>query len=156
MSDVAPSRTVAGLTPRATNTPDLSRLVRANRTAEPQIEVIPRSEEPAAARQAEETAQPKAISRPARTPRKRNAARPPEIAAADEESYRMTTYLHSSNRDRARAAYRATSHLEGDKSWSDFVERAILAETVRREAAHNAGERYQGDSSPLPAGRPLG
>ncbi|WP_425266425.1 ParB family protein [Cryobacterium zongtaii] len=67
----------------------------------------------------------------------------------------MTTYLSANTRDRARATYRATSHLEGDKSWSDFVERAILAEVERRELAHHAGERYEGDSSPLPVGRPL-
>ena len=69
---------------------------------------------------------------------------------------RMATYLSHRTRDRARATYRATSHLEGDKSWSEFVERAILAEVERREITHNAGERYQADSSPLPAGRPLG
>ncbi|WP_369828612.1 hypothetical protein [Cryobacterium sp. M91] len=67
----------------------------------------------------------------------------------------MTTYLSAQTRYRARATYRATSHLEGDKSWSDFVERAIKAEVERRELLHNAGEPYEGDSSPLPVGRPL-
>ncbi|WP_369125300.1 hypothetical protein [Cryobacterium sp. GrIS_2_6] len=68
----------------------------------------------------------------------------------------MTTYMSNTTRDRARATYRATSHLEGDKSWSDFVERAVLAEVERRERSYNSGERYEGDSSPLSAGRPLG
>ncbi|WP_369124741.1 hypothetical protein [Glaciimonas sp. Cout2] len=72
-----------------------------------------------------------------------------------EPTARMTTYLSAQTRDRARATYRATSHLEGDKSWSDFVERAIQAEVERRELLHNAGEPYEGDSSPLPVGRPL-
>lgn len=68
----------------------------------------------------------------------------------------MTTYLSVATRDRARSTYRAPRHLEGDKSWSDFVESAILAEVARRETAHNAGERYEGDRSPLPAWRPAG
>lgn len=56
---------------------------------------------------------------------------------------------------RVREAYRTTSHLEGDKSWSDFVERAILTEVLRREAAHNSGQVYVGDQTPLSPGRPL-
>lgn len=72
------------------------------------------------------------------------------------ERERVTTYLDGSLRARAREAYRATSHLEGDKSWSDFVERAILAEVLRREAAHNGGRTYAGDTTPLSPGRPLG
>jgi hypothetical protein len=45
-------------------------------------------------------------------------------------------------RNRARAAYRATSYAEGDNSWSHFVAKAIEAETARREAEHNDGEMY--------------
>jgi len=154
MSDTAPTRTIAGLKPRATGAPDLSRLVRANRAIEPEPETEPESVPVAADTQKAETS-PRKASETNRTPRKRTVSRVQELPAAGEETYRMTTYLRSSNRDRARAAYRATSHLEGDKSWSDFVERAIVAETERREAAHNSGRRYQGDSTPLPAGRPL-
>jgi hypothetical protein len=154
MSDTAPTRTIAGLKPRATGAPDLSRLVRANRAVEPEAETGPQSGAATAEPQNAETS-PRKANRTNRTPRKRTVSRVPELPAADEETYRMTTYLRSSNRDRARAAYRATSHLEGDKSWSDFVERAIVAETERREAAHNSGRRYQGDSTPFPAGRPL-
>ncbi|WP_442855792.1 ParB family protein [Frondihabitans sp. Leaf304] len=65
-------------------------------------------------------------------------------------------YLDGRLRARAREAYRATSHLEGDKNWSDFVERAILAEVLRRETVHNDGQTYAGDTTPLSPGRPLG
>ncbi|MBF4577874.1 hypothetical protein [Frondihabitans sp. VKM Ac-2883] len=50
---------------------------------------------------------------------------------------------------RAREAYRATSHLEGDGNWSDFVERAFLAEIPRRETTH------VGDQTPFSPRRPL-
>ncbi len=92
---------------------------------------------------------PAKAAKPSRTPPKKSAT------VVVDSTARMTTYLSAATRDRARATYRATSHLEGDESWSDFVERAVLAEVERRELTHNAGEKYKGDSSPLPVGRPL-
>lgn len=134
------NRQIGGLKPRA-STPDLSRLQARNRT-EAKPETSKRTEaEPAA---------------PAAAPKSPRVTVKKSDTAAMEQNTRMTTYLSVATRDRARSTYRATSYLEGDKSWSDFVERAILAEVERREIAHNAGERYEGDSSPLPAGRPLG
>ncbi|WP_416172986.1 ParB family protein [Cryobacterium sp. 10C2] len=130
MSDDTPSRQIGGLAHRA-GTPDLSRLQARNRT-EPTVQPVQ---------------QPK-LSKPAAAPARK-------AALMAEPTARMTTYLSAQTRDRARATYRATSHLEGDKSWSDFVERAIQAEVERRELLHNAGEPYEGDSSPLPVGRPL-
>ena len=137
MSDDTPNRQIGGLTPRA-GIHDLSRLQARNRT-EPKPETV----------QGTEPAPVKAIKR-AQTPSRKSTT------IEVDSTTRMTTYLSHRTRDRARATYRATSHLEGDKSWSEFVERAILAEVERREITHNAGERYQVDSSPLPAGRPLG
>ncbi|ANP74904.1 ParB family protein [Cryobacterium arcticum] len=131
--DSTPSRQIDGLSHRA-GTPDLSRLQARNR---PDPAPQPTAERPKAVRSA-----------PARASQK--------VAARESEpTTRMTTYLSAETRDRARATYRATSHLEGDKSWSEFVERAIQAEVERRERLHNAGEPYEGDSTPLPVGRPL-
>jgi len=135
MSDDTPNRQIGGLTPRS-KTQDLSRLQARNRT------------EPEAVQQHEPVSVK--VIKPAPAPSRKSETVVLDVTA------RMTTYLSATTRDRARATYRATSHLEGDKSWSDFVERAILAEVERREAAHNAGDRYEGDSSPLPVGRPLG
>jgi hypothetical protein len=137
MSAETPNRQIGGLTPRA-GTHDLSRLQARNRP-EPKPET---DRQPT-------TASPAVTVKPSRTPAKKSAT------VVVDSTARMTTYLSANTRDRARATYRATSHLEGDKSWSDFVERAILAEVERRELAHHAGERYEGDSSPLPVGRPL-
>ena len=43
-------------------------------------------------------------------------------------------YIRESTQNRARAAFRATAHLEDDETYSDFAEKAILAEVQRREA----------------------
>jgi hypothetical protein len=137
MSDETPNRQIGGLKPRA-KTQDLSRLQARNRT-ETKQEAAPQPEPVSV----------KAV-KPSRAPSRKSAT------VVVDSTARMTTYLSATTRDRARATYRATSHLEGDKSWSDFVERAILAEVERRELKHNAGESYKGDTSPLPAGRPLG
>ena len=137
MSDDTPNRQIGGLTPRA-GTQDLSRLQARNRPGP----------KPETAQQAEPA--PAKVVKPSRAAAKKSTS------VVVDSTARMTTYLSAATRDRARATYRATSHLEGDKSWSDFVERAILAEVERRELSHNAGERYEGDSSPLPVGRPLG
>lgn len=137
MSD-APDRSIKGLAPRGA-TPDFSRLQRRNRISP----VMPASQAPAET-QPVEAALPDPV---------RPAAPAPLLVSVERE--RVTTYLDGRLRARAREAYRATSHLEGDKSWSDFVERAILAEVLRREAAHNGGQTYVGDQTPLSPGRPL-
>lgn len=142
MSDTTPDRTIAGLTPR---TVDLTRMQARNR---PQ----PAEEPPALASLAEQPKPTAPKTQKRDTPKKRTAL----TTAVEEKGARITTYLAASLRNRAQAAYRATSHLEGDTSWSDYVERAILTETQRREAEHNAGEPYKGDGSRLSAGRPLG
>ena|SRR5680860_555552 len=137
MSDDTPNRQIGGLAPRA-GTHDLSRLQARNRT----------DPKPSTGQQTEPM--PVDAVKPSRASSRKSAT------VVVDPTTRMTIYLSNTTRDRARATYRATSHLEGDKSWSDFVERAILAEVERRELAHNAGNRYEGDSSPLSAGRPLG
>jgi hypothetical protein len=80
----------------------------------------------------------------------------PEPSTDKDRTRRLSTYLTIDTLERARATYRATSHLEHDRTFSEFVERAIYAEIVRREDAHNAGERYVKNTSRLRPGRPLG
>jgi hypothetical protein len=134
----APDRSIRGLVPRGT-TPDFSRLQRRNRLNGASAVTEVQASTPAA-----EVAVPAPVSQ---------ADSPPVLASGERE--RVTTYLDGRLRSRAREAYRATSHLEGDKSWSDFVERAILTEVLRREAGHNDGQEYVGDATPLSPGRPL-
>ena len=160
MSD-APVRTISGLKPRSSN-PDLSRLQRRNRNALTEQAVLAPT-----AQDAPTIAGPEAVGEQAHDvevlPAVTNqqveahaAAVPPVSKAESERTGRLSTYLTMDTLERARATYRATSHLEHDRTFSDFVERAIYAEILRREAAHNAGERYEADTSRLRPGRPLG
>jgi hypothetical protein len=68
---------------------------------------------------------------------------------------KMTTYIARPTRERAKAAFRATGHLEGDGSFSEFIAAAIARELERREKIYNDGQPYTGDGGRLTAGRPL-
>ncbi|MET3937153.1 hypothetical protein [Arthrobacter sp. OAP107] len=67
----------------------------------------------------------------------------------------MTVSIPTALRNRAKAAYKATSYAEGDNTWAHFVAKAIEAETRRREAEHNQGEMYPSWGEKLPGGRRL-
>lgn len=84
-------------------------------------------------------------------------AHPTVIAGAATTSPRttITFYLPEGLRSRARAAYRSTSFEEKDSSWSEMLNKALLAEVQRREDAHNAGEMFAGNDEPLTPGRPI-
>ena len=68
----------------------------------------------------------------------------------------VTFYLTDAMRNRARAAYRQTSFSERDASWSEMINKALLAEVERRELAYNGGEAFVGNDEPLTPGRPIG
>ncbi|MGJ4845657.1 ParB family protein [Leifsonia sp. Le1] len=68
----------------------------------------------------------------------------------------ITFYLTEGLRNRARSAYRATSFEEKDSSWSEMLNKALVAEIERREAAYNDGTEFAGSDEPLTPGRPIG
>ena len=68
----------------------------------------------------------------------------------------VTFYLTPAMRNRARAAYRHTSFGERDSSWSEMLNKALLAEVERREAEYNGGDAFVGNDEPLTPGRPIG
>ncbi|MDR6972416.1 ParB family protein [Leifsonia shinshuensis] len=68
----------------------------------------------------------------------------------------VTFYLTDAMRNRARAAYRRTSFDERDSSWSEMLNKALLAEVQRRERAYNGGRAFVGNDKPLTPGRPIG
>ena len=125
-----PSRNVSGLPPRQGLPAALTRLQRRNRTP-----------------QEESTTGTPAVTA---VPMRAEQADEPGASRPD----RVTVYLPPALRARARTAYRATAHLEGDRTWSEFVERAILAEVHRRELEHNHGDPYEGYRERLAPGRP--
>lgn len=109
----------------------------------PAIPSIPdvRAEPPLAEeRPAETSDQPSAVADSLTTPRKTT----------------VTFYLTETLRNRARAAYRSTSFEEKDSSWSEMLNKALIAEVERREAEYNRGEMFTGSEAPLTPGRPIG
>jgi len=68
----------------------------------------------------------------------------------------ITFYLTEALRNRARAAYRATSFLEKDTSWSEMLNKALVAEVQRREREHNADRVFTANGDALRPGRPIG
>jgi hypothetical protein len=141
-------RRIQGLAPRAA-TPDLSRLLRKNRNDE----TLPDKAGEDSLSKNEQGQAPNYTS--ADTPGSTAAITPEPMVPQDTDTKRMTVYLATRHYARARAAYRATNYAEGDRSWSDFVEKAVLAEAMRRETLHHNDAPYEPDSSPLSAGRPL-
>lgn len=80
---------------------------------------------------------------------------PKKSAPKEADTTSMTVSIPAALRNRARAAYRATSYIEGDNTWSNFVAKAIEAETARREVEHNDGAMYPSWGENLPGGRRL-
>lgn len=82
---------------------------------------------------------------------------PAEQGSGDNRSAlrQITFYMSADQRQRAKAAYQATSGIELDVSWSAFITRAVMAEVERREDAHNEGRAFPGGSGKLTPGRKL-
>jgi hypothetical protein len=157
MSDDAPRRAIGGLSSlarmrgdgqTATATPE-----RAAVTADsvPAPQAVERPVEPVSAPQAAQKPPTRPKSR-AQAPR---AVQRPIPLVEGRPTEKMTTYVPRAVRERAKAAFRATGHLEGDGSFSDFITAAITREVERREQLHNDGQQYAGDGGRLTAGRPL-
>ena len=88
-------------------------------------------------------------------PGRRQEAAAKKEEPKDAETAPMTVNIPTAIRNRAKAAYKATSYVEGDNTWAHFVAKAIEAETLRREAEHNQGEMYTAWGEKLPGGRRL-
>lgn len=95
----------------------------------------------------------------AQTPTVETPTPPPakvQTAAATSAKKQLNVAIPTDLRQRANATYRATAHIEGHRSFAEFVAAALEAEIHRLEADHNGGQRYPHDDSTLPTGRPLG
>ena len=73
----------------------------------------------------------------------------------DNASKQVTFYMAADDLKRAKAAYTGTSGQEMDRSWSDFISRAVLMEVERRERLYNEGEKFQGGARKLAPGRKI-
>lgn len=148
MSDTTP-RGISNLAPRKV---DPKRMLARNRddvadipSATPTISAeatAPAAEHPAGERSA--PAEKKSRTKTNKAPR----------TAAQATQGRVNTYIDPSARARVVAAYKATSHLEGDESFSAFVETALVNEAIRREQQYNDGEEFVAMGN-LQRGRPV-
>lgn len=129
-TDEAPSRTISGLAPRRPPRgvhPDASRLLAQNRSV---------TTVPAVAPVTVSTTQPS--------------------TAVAKSTAQLNVSIPNDVRHRIRAAYRATSVVEGRRSFSDLVTAVLAAEAERLEERYNNGQPFSGGEQALPAGRPLG
>lgn len=76
----------------------------------------------------------------------------PKVSNATKQ---VTYYMPAAARQRAKAAYQATSGQEMDASWSEFITRAVMNEVYRRERLYNEGEAFPGGTRNLAPGRKL-
>lgn len=160
MSDDAPRRAIGGLSSLARmHGGQAAPVAPTAPPARPQTTAEPAAVLKAAERPVEPVSAPQAAQKPPTRPRSRTeapkAVQRPIPRAEGSPTDKITTYVPRAMRERAKAAFRATGHLEGDGSFSDFITAAITREVERREKLHNNGEQYAGDGGRLTAGRPL-
>lgn len=86
-------------------------------------------------------------------PQQQNEPAPPEEKKQSNKP--VTVYISPEVHTQARLAFKTTRTAEGDRNWSQFVEKAVAAETQRRADLHNGGEAFDGVDEPLSPGRPL-
>lgn len=98
-------------------------------------------------------ASPVAPAQPA-TPVVEQPARP---RRASQSKHKLSIYQDPEDTARLRAAYRQTLAASTDRSFSDFINRVLMAEVERLEAQHNGGQPFQGvGAGEIPTGRPVG
>ena len=87
------------------------------------------------------------------------ATRTETPAGEEQRKYRhkVSFYQDEDDTARVRAAILHTNHLEGPRSLSEFVHRAVMEEVRRLEAKYNDGKPWPGvGARELPQGRPMG
>lgn len=70
---------------------------------------------------------------------------------------KVTFYQPQDDTARMRGAFRHTDREEGDRSLSDFIHKAVMAEVERREQKYNSGKPFPDlEAGIIPRGRPIG
>lgn len=97
---------------------------------------------------------------PATTPESTAApGAPAPTAAPSGKKYppKVTFYQPQNDTARMRGAFRHTDREEGDRSLSDFIHKAVMAEVERREKKYNSGKAFPDlEAGSIPRGRPMG
>ncbi len=98
------------------------------------------------------------VNPPAPTPAREEQA-PAPAAASSGKKYppKVTFYQPQDDTARMRGAFRHTDREEGDRSLSDFIHKAVMAEVERREKKYNSGKPFPDlEAGSIPRGRPMG
>jgi hypothetical protein len=70
---------------------------------------------------------------------------------------KVSFYQDPEDTARARAAMVHTQGVEGSRSWSEFVDRALMREAERLEQRYNSGQPWPPvEAGEIPRGRPMG
>ena len=106
-------------------------------------------------------AAPPAIPNPANAPEPAVHPEPapttPVTVAPRKPRPKVSFYQDSQDTARARAALLHTQTLEGARSLSDFINRAVMTEVERLEVRYNGGQSWAPiGAHELPQGRPMG
>lgn len=99
-------------------------------------------------------ATPTSTTEPTEAPRT-----PTPAAAPSGKRYppKVTFYQSQDDTARMRGAFRHTDREEGDRSLSDFIHKAVMAEVERREKKYNGGQPFPDlEAGSIPRGRPMG
>lgn len=81
----------------------------------------------------------------------------PAEAGEKKKRPKVSFYQDREDTERARAAWFHTQVSEGARSWSEFIQHAVMAETERLEDKYNGGREYEGmGPREVPQGRPVG
>lgn len=79
----------------------------------------------------------------------------PDVSTGEQKKMQVNALIPVGLRNRSRAAFAASRHVEGYRSYSDFIAKAIEREVSRVENDHNEGRPYAGGDANLTAGRPM-
>lgn len=130
-----------GLPPRRPTA--VQSLVKANRTASPASPAQAASTPPKLER-------PTELDKPSPPAQGIAAKREPEG-----KPQQVTFYMDPADLARAKAAYKATGGLEGDRTWSNFIANAVLSEANKRQKKYNENQPFKTNNEKLPPGRKI-
>lgn len=102
-------------------------------------------------------ATPTATTETADAPPAPTATAPAVASRGKKYPPKVTFYQPQDDTARMRGAFRHTDREEGDRSLSDFIHKAVMAEVERREKKYNSGKPFPDlEAGSIPRGRPMG
>lgn len=102
-------------------------------------------------------ATPATSTEPTEAPTAPRPAAPAAAPSGKKYPPKVTFYQPQDDTARMRGAFRHTDREEGDRSLSDFIHKAVMAEVERREKKYNSGQPFPDlEAGSIPRGRPIG